>query len=409
MRYLALRDFRSWSGAAFELGPGQTVLVGPNGHGKTNVAEALVYLSTLASHRVAADQPLIRHGAQAARVSAIAVNGGRELRVDLDIQVGRANRARINNSPAPRARDVLGIVRTVLFAPEDLSLVRGDPDDRRRFADGLLATRSRLLAEVKADYDKVLRQRAALLKSLQAGRRGGAQSAALDTLEVWDAHLADLGGQLLHGRLTVLGQLAPHVAAAYAGIAPQSRPAGMRYRSCLADVWPPHLSELAPGNVPAAAELSALVGAQLRVSRQREIDRGVCLVGPHRDDVDLLLGAEPAKGYASHGEGWSLALALKLASFELLRADGTDPVLILDDVFAELDRSRRLALTTLAQGVEQVIVTAAVPEDVPAELDGARYVVGMRDGVSAATLAGAILEEAVPEQTAATEVVGRGA
>jgi DNA replication and repair protein RecF len=395
-RYLALHDFRSWPTATVELQPGRTVLVGPNGYGKTNIVEALVYLSTLSSHRVASDQPLIRRGAEAARISAIAVNAGRELRVDLDIQAGKANRARINNSPVPRPRELLGIVKTVMFAPEDLSLVRGDPDERRRFADNLLAARSARLAGVRADYDKVLRQRSALLKTLSAGRRSGSVSAAQDTLEVWDGYVADLGAQLLLGRLTVLNELAPHLIESYQRIAPHSRPASLRYRSSVGEAWPEPWRAISGAlELPSHEELAELLAAQLKAHQRREIERGLCLVGPHRDDVDLMLGEEPAKGYASHGESWSYALALKLASFALLRAEGTDPILILDDVFAELDRSRRLALTEVAKDAEQVIITAAVPEDVPAELEGVRYAVEMDN--EASTLARC--EEVKPHAT----------
>lgn len=370
--------------------------MGPNGYGKTNIVEALVYLSTLSSHRVASDQPLIRRGAEAARISAIAVNAGRELRVDLDIQAGKANRARINNSPVPRPRELLGIVKTVMFAPEDLSLVRGDPDERRRFADNLLAARSARLAGVRADYDKVLRQRSALLKTLSAGRRSGSVSAAQDTLEVWDGYVADLGAQLLLGRLTVLNELAPHLIESYQRIAPHSRPASLRYRSSVGEAWPEPWRAISGAlALPSHEELAELLAAQLKAHQRREIERGLCLVGPHRDDVDLMLGEEPAKGYASHGESWSYALALKLASFALLRAEGTDPILILDDVFAELDRSRRLALTEVAKDAEQVIITAAVPEDVPAELEGVRYAVEMDN--EASTLARC--EEVKPHAT----------
>ncbi len=364
VRTLAVTDFRSWEHAELALEPGVAVLVGPNGHGKTNLVEALCYVATLGSHRVATDAPLVRLGAERAVVRTTVVHDGRELTVELEITPGRANRARVNHSPVPRPREVLGILRIVLFAPEDLALVRGDPGERRRFLDELLMTRVPRLAGVRADYDKVLRQRSALLKT--AGRRSGGGD--LRTLDVWDGHLARHGAELLAARLRLLDALGPHVVKAYAGVAGSGgqtspdRPVGLRYRSSLGSASP-------PGPADAAALETAMLAELVRV-RPQEVERGVCLVGPHRDDVELLLGDGPAKGYASHGESWSLALALRLGSYELLRGEGAEPVLVLDDVFAELDRHRRSRLAEVALGAEQVLVTAAVAQDVPAELGG---------------------------------------
>jgi DNA replication and repair protein RecF len=362
---LAVTDFRSWPSADLALEPGVSVLVGPNGVGKTNLMEALGYLSTFSSHRVATDAPLVRRGAERAVVRGLAVRDGRELSVEVEITPGKANRARVNRSVLPRARDALGIVRSVLFAPEDLALVRGDPGERRRFADELLVNRSPRFAGVRADYERVIRQRSALLKTARAAR-GGAE---LCTLEAWDGHLARHGAALLAGRLRLVDELAGPVRDAYAEVAPESTPVALRYKA----------------SVPGAevgmteAELEAALLDELARVRGQELDRGVCLVGPHRDDLELLLGDGPAKGYASHGESWSLALALRLGSFELLRSDtlgdGSDPVLVLDDVFAELDVRRRRALAELAVRAEQVLVTAAVPEDVPEKLRGARFTV----------------------------------
>ncbi|HEY3753818.1 MAG TPA: DNA replication/repair protein RecF [Pseudonocardiaceae bacterium] len=371
VRQLQVTDFRSWQQAELSMAPGPNVLVGANGQGKTNLVEAIGYLATLGSHRVATDAPLVRHGAQRAVVRAAVVNDGRELLIDLEITPGRANRARVNRAPVTRPRDVLGILRTVLFAPEDLALVKGDPSERRRFADELLVARSPRFAGVRADYDRVLKQRGALLKTAGAARRAGG-SGDIRTLDVWDGHLARHGAELLAGRLDLVADLAPHVAAAYAGVAPESVPVQVRYRCSLGDSLPVEYG--VPGGERADREtLEAVLLVELARMRQHEIDRGVSLVGPHRDDLELMLGEAQAKGYASHGESWSYALALRLGGYELLRGDGVEPVLVLDDVFAELDRRRRAALAKVAATAEQVLVTAAVPEDVPDELAGVRF------------------------------------
>jgi DNA replication and repair protein RecF len=370
VRQLVVTDFRSWEHAELDFDPGVSVLVGPNGQGKTNLLEALGYLSTLGSHRVSADAPLIRHGAQRAIVRTSVVHAGRELTVELEISPGRANRARLNRSPVPRPRAVLGVLRSVLFAPEDLALVRGDPAQRRRFLDDLLVLRAPRLAGVQADYDKVLRQRVALLKSAGAARRSGGGAGDLRTLGVWDGHLARHGAELLGARLDLVGELAPYVVAAYRAVAPESAAAQLEYRSSLGDALPERVSGAGKANVEL---LEVAMMAQLAQVRMTELERGVCLVGPHRDDLELVLGAKPAKSYASHGESWSFALALRLGSYQLLCRDGAEPVLLLDDVFAELDTHRRARLAEVALAAEQVVVTAAVPEDVPEELQGARF------------------------------------
>lgn len=372
VRHLQVSDFRSWEHADLDLTPGANVLIGQNGQGKTNLIEAIGYAATLGSHRVAVDQPLIRHGCTRAIVRTAVVNAGRELTIELEITAGKANRARVNRAPVPRTRDVLGILRTVLFAPEDLALVRGDPSERRRFLDDLLVLRAPRYAGVRADYDRVLRQRNALLKSSAHARRAGSKG-DIATLDVWDGHLARHGAELLAARLDLVADLADLVTAAYAGVAPESRPARIRYRSGIADSFPAEYGM--PG---ARADTEVLVDALLAAmaaARDNELERGVSLVGPHRDELELTLDDVAAKGYASHGESWSFALALRLGSYELLRADGSEPVLVLDDVFAELDRRRRQRLAEVAVHAEQVLVTAAVEEDVPDELDGARFVV----------------------------------
>jgi DNA replication and repair protein RecF len=370
VRQLAVTDFRSWAHAELDFEPGVAVLIGPNGQGKTNLVEALGYLSTLGSHRVSTDAPLVRHGAARAIVRTTVVHAGRELTVELEISPGRANRARLNRSPVPRPREVLGVLRSVLFAPEDLTLVRGDPAQRRRFLDDLLVLRAPRLAGVQADYDKVLRQRVALLKSAGAARRSGGGAADLRTLDVWDGHLARHGAELLGARLDLLVELTPYVVAAYRAVAPEAAAAELEYRSSLGDALPAGVHETGKADVEL---LEVAMLAQLARVRMTEVERGVCLVGPHRDDLELGLGGMPAKGYASHGESWSLALALRLGSYQLLCRDGAEPVLLLDDVFAELDTRRRARLAEVALAAEQVVVTAAVAADVPAELQGTRF------------------------------------
>ncbi|SDO64124.1 DNA replication and repair protein RecF [Nakamurella panacisegetis] len=365
VRHLSLVDFRSWPAAEWPLGPGANVLIGRNGAGKTNLVEALGYLATLSSHRVAGDQPLIARGAERGIVRAAVVSDGRELLLEIEITAGKANRARINRAPVTRSRDILGVLRTVLFAPEDLALVRGDPSERRKFLDDVLIMRTPRLAGVKSDYDRVLKQRSALLKS--AGPRRRSPAADLSTLDVWDQHLASAGAALLLARLELVTEITPHVVAAYADLAPSSDAIDLAYRSSLGDAL--------PGVGRTAADLEAALLAEMVRIRPQELERGVCLVGPHRDDLELRLGEGPAKGYASHGESWSFALALKLGSFSLLRSDGVDPVLVLDDVFAELDTSRRDRLAELVADADQVLITAAVPGDVPARLAGNRHLV----------------------------------
>ncbi len=365
---LSLTDFRSWPQLDLELGPGPTALVGSNGQGKTNVVEALLYVATLGSHRVSSDAPLVRQGAERAIVRTRVERDGRSTLVELELNPGKANRARVNRAPVPRAREVLGILRTVLFAPEDLALVKGDPSDRRRFLDDLLVARAPRLAGVRADYERVLKQRNALLKTAFLARRSG--GADMRTLDVWDSHLAQTGSELLAARLTLVDDLLPFAQVAYREVSKGQGELGLAYKSSLADALP----DTRDREVLAAALLSELA----RV-RAQEVERGVSLVGPHRDELLLSLGTLPVKGYASHGESWSAALALRLGSYELLKADGGEPVLVLDDVFAELDTGRRERLAALVQPAGQVLVTAAVPGDVPEQLVGGRY--DVHDGV----------------------------
>lgn len=372
VRHLSLRDFRSWAAVDLELTPGRTVIIGPNGYGKTNLVEALWYCATLGSHRVGTDAPLVRVGAPNAVVSVIVVNEGRELAVDVEITAGRANRARLNRSPVRSAREVLGALRAVLFAPEDLALVRGDPGERRRFLDELAAVRRPAVAALRADYDRVLKQRTALLKSAGPARSRDSAS-VLETLEVWDGHLAEQGALLMAARLELVSQLAPEVEKAYQVLAPASRPAAISYRGSVELPEPNGAGDL-------VEELRGALLAGCAAKRTAELERGVCLVGPHRDDLELRLGDQPTKGFASHGESWSMALALRLAAYELLRAEGSEPLLILDDVFAELDDARRRALAGAVSGAEQVLITAAVAEDVPPAWEATRIEVRITDG-----------------------------
>ncbi len=376
---LSVLDFRNYAATELGFGPGVTVLLGQNGQGKTNLVEAIGYTASLSSHRVATDAPLVRAGADRAIVRTEVVRDGRATLVEIEINPGRANRARINRSPVPRPREVLGVLRTVLFAPEDLALVKGDPGERRRFLDDLLVQRAPRYAGVRADYDRVLKQRNALLKSASAARRGGAGAGeALRTLEVWDSHLVGLGSELVEARLSLVADLAEPVAEAYDDLAGHGAPATATYVSSLRPDGP------LPGERAAIAE--AMTDA-IASRRREELERGVTLVGPHRDELALRLGDLTAKGYASHGESWSLALALRLASYRVLCDDdapGGRPVLVLDDVFAELDAARRRRLAEVVIAAEQTLVTAAVDADVPDVLAGARIevaageVVGVR-------------------------------
>jgi DNA replication and repair protein RecF len=380
---LALTDFRSYPELSIELGPGVTTFSGPNGEGKTNLVEAIGYLATLGSHRVATDAPMVRHGAERAVLRAAVTGAQGSALVEIELNPGRANRVRLNRAPMPRPRDVLGALRTVLFAPEDLALVKGDPGERRRFLDELLVATAPRYAGVRADYERVLRQRTALLKSAGAKGhlRGAAREAMTATLDAWDGQLARAAAPLLAGRMHLVAALRPQVAAAYEAVSgdPAGQASAMSYRCSAADEpgsGPPGPGDAGPadgGPADDAAGLEAVMLKALAGVRASELDRGVCLVGPHRDELELSIGRLPARGYASHGESWSLALALRLASFALLREGREDPVLLLDDVFAELDAGRRDRLATLVADGEQVLITAAVPADVPGVLTGARF------------------------------------
>lgn len=374
VRHIELVDFRSYPSVSVSLDPGPSVFVGPNGHGKTNLMEALGYLSTLGSHRVASDTPLVRAGAARAVLRAAVAQDERELLIELELVPGKANRARLNRSPVPRPREILGALRTVLFAPEDLSLVRGDPGERRRYLDELLVARYPRYAAVRADYDRVLKQRNALLRTSYLARKSGRHTsgnaeagADLRTLDVWDSHLARFGADLIAGRLELVAALGPHLEKAYDAVSQGHGRASASYR-CTLTADEPDAALTADRDV-----LAARLAAALAKARPAEVERGTTLHGPHRDELTLTLGPLPVRGYASHGESWSFALAMRLASFELLRSAGAEPVLILDDVFAELDAGRRERLAGLVSGADQVLVSCAVAADVPEALRGGRY------------------------------------
>jgi DNA replication and repair protein RecF len=377
LRHLSVVDFRSWPSAELALLPGPVALVGPNGHGKTNLLEAVGYLATLGSHRAGSDAPLVREGAERAVIRAAVVAHSappRELRVEVEIVPGRANRAKLGNAAVPRARDVLGAVRSVLFAPEDLAVVKGDPAERRGFLDELLVTRRPRLAAVRADYERVLKQRSTLLKTAGAARRG--TDAHLGALDAWDAQLAAHGAELMHARLTTVRDLRPHLAAAWHQLAAGAQSVGAEYRTSLAEQLPALREPTGADTTPDVDQLRDALAEQISRTRPAELERGVNLVGPHRDDLDLRLAGLPARSHASQGESWSIAIALRLASFELLRADDLpagDPVLLLDDVFAHLDDERREQLALVASKAEQALVTAAAPHDVPSVLHGQRF------------------------------------
>ncbi|HLK95743.1 MAG TPA: DNA replication/repair protein RecF [Nocardioidaceae bacterium] len=369
--HLSLRDFRSYAEVDVPLAPGATAFIGPNGQGKTNLVEAVDYLATLTSHRVASDTPLVRVGADSAVVRARVVRDAREALLEVELVPGGSNRARVNRAPLPRVRELLGLFRSVVFSPEDLTLVKGDPQERRRFLDQLLVVRAPRLAGVRADYDRVLRQRNTLLRSAGGSRRPASSStgeSALPTLDAWDAHLARTGAELLAEWLRLVQLLRPLVDARYRDVA-AAAPAP---RTTVAMTYVPSFPLPEQATVD-REELHAAMLAEVASRRGDELDRGVTLVGPHRDELQLGIGDLPARGYASHGESWSLALSLRLAAYDLLRSDGDDPVLVLDDVFAELDGDRRDRLASSVETAEQVLVTAAVAADVPGVLAGARY------------------------------------
>lgn len=376
--HLAVDDFRSYKHAVVEFDPGVTVLVGPNGQGKTNLVEALAYLSTFSSHRVAAEAALVRIPSPTeepiggAVVRTRLIQGEREHVIELEIVRGKANRARLNRTQA-RPRDIVGMVKTVVFAPEDLSLIRGEPGLRRTFLDELTIQRKPLMVQIKSDFDKVAKQRAALMKQAQARLRRG-QAPDLSTIDIWDENFARLSARITAERAALVREMAAPAHRAYDKVADSPKQLTVRLDASIDTVLLPQSGggsgvDEHPDLEDVAANTDRLLAA-LAHAREREMERGVNLVGAHRDDLHLELGGMPVRGYASHGESWSVALALRLAAFEILSEHGEQPILILDDVFAELDARRRTRLAGLVADVDQVLVTAAVAEDVPEALVG---------------------------------------
>ena len=385
--HLSLSDFRNYAVAEVELRPGANLIVGRNGQGKTNLVEALGYLSTLGSHRVSNDHAMIRAGRDAAIIRARLENGQRSILAEVQLNRVGANRAQINRS-AIKPRELPRYFSSVLFAPEDLALVRGEPSGRRRFLDQLLILRSPRLSGVLADYDRVLKQRNTLLKSARAR---GVRGDALSTLDIWDERLVALGSEIIDERLELTRALLEPLRRAYHAVAGDDHGPDLRPQLSILgadidadDVSPRPGPELLPrdssSEAPADGGTAGRFRAALAAVRGKELDRAITLVGPHRDDLVFMLNDLPAKGYASHGESWSFALALKLAAAEILRREATagDPVLILDDVFAELDQQRRSRLAEAVTGYEQVLITAAVLDDVPAAL--AAHTIHIRAG-----------------------------
>jgi len=366
---LTLTDFRSYESLSLECEQGVNLFVGPNGQGKTNIVEAIGYLSTLSSHRVAADLPLVRVGTASAVIAARIGEGERSVTLELQINPGKANKVRINRATAVKARDALGLVRTVVFAPEDLAIVKGDPAERRQFMDRLLVQRTPRMAGVIADYERVLKQRNALLKSAFSAR---GDAAIADTLQVWDEQLSAFGAELTAARISTLIDMRDPVVNAYRDVAGAG--AAVSPTNLTMTYFAKALGELAhPG--PDVDAWRTILSEALMNRRREELARGLTLVGPHRDDFTLTLGGLPVKGFASHGEAWSVALALRLGSAEVLRGDGIDPIVILDDVFAELDVARRERLIELITPSTQVFITAAVQEDVPVHLTATTFTV----------------------------------
>jgi DNA replication and repair protein RecF len=352
-------DFRSYSFVEINLEPGVTTFIGSNGQGKTNLVEAISYCSTLSSHRVSQDLPLVKADQPRAIVRTGVKYLDRTNWLEVEIWPSKTNKAKLNGSDCKKTKDILGILQTITFSPEDLILVKGDPGQRRYFLDELLVQKSSSYAGIKTDYERVLKQRNALLKSAGPARRNNLDS-VLATLDIWNEQLINFGSQIILARHQIINELLPYVSKSYAELAPSSKALNITY-----------LPNVSAENMT-LNDLVTAMKQKLQERQQNELDRGLTLVGPHRDDLEIMIGELPAKGYASHGESWSVALALRLASFDLLKATSPagDPVLILDDVFAELDVARRNQLILRVKNVEQVLITAAVAEDVPKELVG---------------------------------------
>jgi len=349
---LSLTNFRSYNQLDLTFTEGVSIFLGRNGEGKTNIVEAILYMAFQSSHRTGSDQPLVKLGESAAYIRSKIQTSERDILLELEINSEKANRARINQNPVRSQKELFGLIQCVYFSPEDLDLVRGDPSERRRFIDQLLVLQSPRLAGVLTDYERALRQRNALLKA----------RASYSSLESWDQQVAQLGGEIIAARISTLQSFTPIFTEVYGQIAPEKK-ASTTYKSSLENpTSDPHSN-------------TEVIMKKLAEIRNQEIDRGLTLVGPHRDDVVLELGNHNVKGFASHGESWSVALSLKLATYNMLENDGFSPILILDDVFSELDEQRRVQIISLAQSAEQTFITVAVENDLPPELSGAIYYV----------------------------------
>jgi len=349
---LNLNNYRSYTTLDLSLDPGVSIFVGKNGEGKTNIAEAVLYLTFLSSHRASGNTPLIKLGNQSAYIRAKVKYPEREILVELEINGDKANRAKVNQNQVRSQKEIFGIVQTIYFSPEDLDIVRGDPSERRRFIDQLLTLRSPRIAGVISDYERAVKQRNSLLKT----------RASADALNPWDKQVAELGGELITLRMLALDELKPIFNQVYKDIS-DTKPAEIVYKSSIEN---PTLNQ---------SDNSEKIMERLVNNRGAELDRGLTLTGPHRDDLLLILGDHLVKGYASHGESWSIALSLKLATYNLLKSDGLSPILILDDVFSELDEERRERLAEIAKGADQTIITVAVENDLPKSITGTKYLV----------------------------------
>jgi DNA replication and repair protein RecF len=373
VKKVRLTNFRNYKAAELELFPGVNLLHGSNGQGKTNLVEAINFFGSLSSHRVAGLTPLIKQGEETSIISLELAHQERELLLEFELNSDSSNRARLNKSPVAKPKDILGYLNSVIFAPEDLDIVKRDPTNRRAFIDQLTIQFTPRMLGVYSDYERVLKQRNTLLKSARAT---GTKGNALSTLSAWDESLVSLGSEIIAARVSIAQKLEPGLITNYQAIAKSNNEPKMFIKSSISGAGeseePDAVEYLETTN---REQIAGLFRETLERTRPKELERGITLVGPHRDDLVLILGSLPAKGYASHGESWSYALALRLASLEILKAESRlgDPILILDDVFAELDSDRRAKLAELVLGNEQVIITAAVIEDVPEALSAKRF------------------------------------